>query len=282
MGWYSGVSNSVSRAVGKRLARFLSRRLPSYTRFESTSIDQTASTLRAGDILLVDGNTRISTAIKYLTQSSWSHACLYVGRGGESSSAETLLEADLEEGVRLVAPNFYAGFNLRICRPVGLNDEDRDALIAFACSKLGHQYDKKNVFDLMRYLVQKPVVPNRLRRSMIGLGSGEPTKAICSTLIAETFQSIDYPILPMPGDKLSVGDRSSSLGDEAVGRGGEVPVFYRRHFTHYTPRDFDLSPYFRIVKPTLEQGFDYRLFRWGELDGVAESAEQGEKPPIGF
>jgi hypothetical protein len=67
-----------------------------------------------------------------------------------------------------------------------------------------------------------------------------------------------------------------------VGRGGEVPVFYRRHFTHYTPRDFDLSPYFRIVKPTLEQGFDYRLFRWGELGGIAESAEQGEKPPIGF
>jgi hypothetical protein len=43
-------------------------------------------------------------------------------------------------------------------------------------------------------------------------------------------------------------------------------VFYRRHFTHYTPRDFDLSPYFRIVKPTLEQGFDYRKLRWSEVE----------------
>lgn len=31
---------------------------------------------------------------------------------------------------------------------------------------------------------------------MIALGSGEPTKAICSTLIARAFQSIRYPILP--------------------------------------------------------------------------------------
>lgn len=261
--------NSLKQAAGKRLAGFLSKRLSGYQRFEAASIDQTASVLRAGDILLVDGNTRISTAIKYLTQSSWSHACLYVGRGGESSNAETLLEADLQDGVRLVSPNYYAGFNLRICRPVGLNDDDRSDLIAFGLAKLGNQYDKKNVFDLVRYLIQKPVVPNRLRRAMIGLGSGEPTKAICSTLIAEAFQSIDYPILPLREAALE-GKASGPFGDEAVGRGGEVPLFYRRHFTHYTPRDFDLSPYFRVVKPTLEQGFDYRKLRWGDA---------GESPP---
>ena len=261
--------NAASRAMGRGLARFLSKSLPGYTRIEVNSIDHTASVLRAGDILLVDGNSRISTAIKYLTQSSWSHACLFVGRGGESSSALTLLEADLEDGVRLVAPNFYSGFNLRICRPVGLNDDDREALIDFAKSKLGNQYDKKNVFDLMRYLVQKPVVPNRLRRSMIGLGSGEPTKAICSTLIAETFQSINYPILPMHRENQA---EPVELSDQEVGCRGEVPLLYRRHFTHYTPRDFDLSPYFRIVKPTLEQGFDYRTLRWGNVD----------EPPAGF
>jgi len=256
--------NWVKQATGSKLAGFLSKRLPGYKRFESTSIDQTASVLRTGDILLVDGNTRISTAIKYLTQSSWSHACLYVGRGGESSSASTLLEADLQAGVRLVEPNYYADANLRICRPVGLSDEDRDALVSFALSKLGHQYDKKNVFDLMRYLIQKPAVPNRLRRAMIGLGSGEPTKAICSTLIAESFQSIDYPILPIQDFVVDKAGKHFTLDGETIGRDGEVPVYYRRHFTHYTPRDFDLSPYFRIVKPTLEQGFDYRKLKWSD------------------
>jgi hypothetical protein len=42
-----------------------------------------------------------------------------------------------------------------------------------------------------------------------------------------------------------------------------VPVFYKRHFTHFTPRDFDLSPYFQVVKPTLEHGFNYRELEWG-------------------
>src|SRR3984893_10603443 len=35
--------------------------------------------IRKGDVILVEGNERISECIKYLTQSSWSHACLYVG-----------------------------------------------------------------------------------------------------------------------------------------------------------------------------------------------------------
>jgi hypothetical protein len=118
----------------------------------------------------------------------------------------------------------------------------------------------------MRYLIQKPAVPNRLRRAMIGLGSGEPTKAICSTLIAESFQSIDYPILPIQDFVMNEAGEHFTLGGETVGRGGEVPVYYRRHFTHYTPRDFDLSPYFRIVKPTLEQGFDYRKLKWSDAE----------------
>jgi len=29
--------------------------------------------LQAGDVLLVEGQTRVSVAIKYLTQSTWSH-----------------------------------------------------------------------------------------------------------------------------------------------------------------------------------------------------------------
>ena len=32
-----------------------------------------------GDILLTEGNQLLSSAIKYLTQSTWSHAALYVG-----------------------------------------------------------------------------------------------------------------------------------------------------------------------------------------------------------
>ena len=234
----------INHKLGKKLASFLSKSPPSYQRFEDISLEDLAFVLEAGDIVLVEGDTRISTAIKYLTQSSWSHACLYVGERDFGVRDLTLLEADLLEGVRMVSLEHYSGFNLRICRPVDLQTEDREKLINYAKSKLGHKYDLKNILDLARYLIQKPLVPNQYRRKLLALGSGEPTKAICSTLIAESFQEIDYPILP-----------SIINSENAVVR---EKLYSKRHFTHFTPRDFDLSPYFRIIKPTIERGFNYQ------------------------
>lgn len=240
--------NSIKRAIGKRLAGYLSKSLPGYRRLDTITVDQIATVLKTGDIILVEGNSRISTAIKYLTQSSWSHSALFVGQPGDPASAKSLLEADLKDGVRLVSLDFYKGFNMRICRPVNLTEEDSNNLVNFALAKLGHQYDLRNIFDLLRYLIQKPAVPNRYRRAMLSLGSGEPTKAICSTLVAESFQHIHYPILPLR--------EQGALG--LVDISGEAPLYAKRHFTHFTPRDFDLSPYFQIVKATIEHGFSYK------------------------
>jgi hypothetical protein len=41
-------------------------------------------------------------------------------------------------------------------------------------------------------------------------------------------------------------------------------IYHIRHHSLFAPRDFDLSPYFRVVKPTLEDGFDFREIEWGE------------------
>lgn len=252
------MASAITTGFGRRLAGFLSKSLPGYRRLDTVAVEDIAKVLETGDVVLVEGNTRISVAIKYLTQSSWSHACLYVGDRGASCAEPTLLEADLQDGVRLVPLDHYRDFNLRICRPNALSDRDRQELIDFARAKLGHQYDLKNVVDLVRFLVQRPAVPQRYRRAMIAFGSGEPTRAICSTLIAETFQSVGYPILPLR-------DENGEQGvDGGVGKDGEVPVYYRRHFTHFTPRDFDLSPYFHVIKPTLERGFDYQQVEWEE------------------
>ena len=248
--------NSLKRIIGERLAAFLSKDLPGYQRLDTIGIADVASTLEKGDIVLVDGNTRISTAIKYLTQSTWSHACLFIGESGADSSQLNLIEADLKNGVHLINLDHYANFNLRICRPVNLSAEESGQLVEFAKKRLGHLYDLKNVVDLVRYVIQKPAVPNRYRRSLLSLGSGEPTKAICSTLIAEAFQSINYPILPR---------RDHEKGEE-----GEVPLLYKPHFTHFTPRDFDLSPYFRIVKPTIENGFDHHSLLWKSIKSEDE------------
>lgn len=248
--------NSLFTKMGSRLADFLSRPLPGYEEFSTIPVAKMRETLRPGDLLLVEGNSRISTAIKYLTQSTWSHVALYIGHDAalryQCPQAQLpLLEADLEQGVITVPLEKYAHLNVRICRPVSLNDDDRDALLQFALARLGYQYDLKNIVDLMRYLLPTPPVPVRFRRRMIQFGSGDPTKAICSTLIAQAFQSIAYPILPRLQGECEDCDES---------------LLMRRHFSHFTPRDFDLSPYFQIVKPTLEQGFNHRSLRWADVD----------------
>ena len=113
--------------------------------------------------------------------------------GGEP---HTLIEVLLGEGCVSAPLSKYDRFHTRICRPVGLTDADREDVIGFMVSRLGTQYDMRNVFDLARYLLPTPPVPARWRRRMIALGSGEPTRTICSTLIAEAFGRVHYPILP--------------------------------------------------------------------------------------
>ena len=85
-------------AIGNRLAAFLSKPLPGYRRVDTVTVDAIAEILLPGDVVLVEGDTRISVAVKYLTQSSWSHACLFVGDSGSSSLELCLLEADLQGG----------------------------------------------------------------------------------------------------------------------------------------------------------------------------------------
>ena len=241
---------SILRYIGNMLARHLSKPKPGYERFSVLSQAQLKATLQPCDLLLVEGNSQISTAIKYLTQSTWSHVCLFVG---EDDGQGALLEADLVHGVCRVPLSKYDGYNVRICRPVNVTDEDKQALIDFAIERIGHQYDSKNIFDLMRYLIATPPVPSRYRRSLIAFGSGDPTKAICSTLVAQSFQSIKYPILPR---ELNTQKENRFYMEKLI--------MQKRHYSHFTPRDFDLSPYFEVVKPTIDNDFNYKDIKWDE------------------
>ncbi|HSG90270.1 MAG TPA: YiiX/YebB-like N1pC/P60 family cysteine hydrolase [Pseudomonadales bacterium] len=242
---------TIKRWLGRHLADYLSRPRAGGGGQPIMTLANWTDQLQPCDVLLVDGSSKVSTAIKYLTQSTWSHAAIYVGpEAGILVNGElaALVEADVREGVRIVPLSLYRDVNVRICRPSGLTAEDRARVIDFVCRAIGDQYDLRNVFDLMRYLLPEPPVPARWRRSLIALGSGEPTRAICSTLIAQAFQSVGYPILPVLHEPATAAERAER--------------YLPRHYSFITPRDFDLSPYFRVVKPTLEVGFDYRTFPW--------------------
>jgi hypothetical protein len=66
------------RTLGERLARFIARPQHVHSTSSPADLARLQACLRPGDVLLVEGHSRVSTAIKYLTQSTWSHAALYV------------------------------------------------------------------------------------------------------------------------------------------------------------------------------------------------------------
>lgn len=246
--------------LGRWIADYLEKPSPDYAPASTSPPERLREVLRPGDILLIEGNKRISMIIKYLTQSTWSHAAFYVGNAlgkpADGSEPNVLIEADLRNGVIAVPLSKYENFHTRICRPVGLTEDDRRALIHYMVNSIGLRYDLKNIIDLLRYLFPLPPVPVRFRRRMLALGSGDPTRAICSTLIAQAFQSIRYPVLPIIKKETHYSQRYREYL--------EKEILHIRHHSLYTPRDFDISPFFEVVKPTLALGFNYKGLNWAD------------------
>ncbi len=244
----------VADGIGRVLARYLEKPAQGYEPFTPTDPAVLRDTLKPGDVILVEGNNHISGVIKYLTQSTWSHAALYVGPIGDRCTADdeplVLVEANIGEGVVAAPLSKYARFHTRICRPIGLNDDDRARVCTYASERIGFDYDLKNIIDLMRYLLPLPI-PQRWRRRMMALGSGHPTRIICSALIAQAFENVRYPILP----KVTLLESEKAREE----------ILEIRHSSLYAPRDFDISPYFEVVKPTIVRGFDYKAMAWADL-----------------
>ena len=86
---------------------------------------------------------------------------------------------------------------------------------------------------------------------MMALGSGHPTRIICSALIAQAFKIVRYPILPKVTRVESEAARKELL---------EI-----RHSSLYAPRDFDISPFFGAGEADRRGGFDYRAMPWADL-----------------
>jgi hypothetical protein len=244
--------------------------------------------IRKGDVVLVEGNERISEAVKYLTQSSWSHAAIYVGDEAlrrdhaqrdallERFGAEAeylLVEALVEEGVVLAPLIKYRDFNIRICRPFNLTRLHLSQVLDDVLGHVGDTYDLRNIFDLARYFLPVTMVPRRFRRKALNFGSGEPTRVICSSLLANAFLKVRYPILP------EYLELPSSVRPRGLLRRLDPRRFgllQSRPAGLVTPRDFDLSPYFEVIKFNLIEAekFDYRRLQWAESEGSSGALEK--------
>lgn len=203
--------------------------------------------IRPCDVLLVEGRSRVSEIIKTITQSPWSHSALYIGRIHDIDDPELrqrvqsiyrgdpdeqlLIEAWLGQGTVVESLNKYRHDTLRICRPDGLSRQDAQRVMRYALGHLGFDYDLRQLLDLARFLFPYGVLPRRWRSSLFERHAGSPTRAVCSSMIAAAFASVKFPIIPV-------------LHQREDGSVRMIP----RNTRLYTPRDFDYSPYFDIIK----------------------------------
>ncbi len=292
--WRHPIGYVLNRLV-KLAANLLSKPVASYTLSIPNDMAQLARIIRKGDVLLVEGNERISEVIKYLTQSSWSHSALYVGdeavrrdpslREKFGADADHLLvEALVNEGVILTPLASYREYNIRLCRPWGLTPADQQEVVSHALEDVGKQYDLRNLFDLARYFLPVSIIPPQLRRQALEFGSTDPTRLICSSMIAECFERVRFPIVPrfepLPPDFTPPRPRRAlGLVWRRSARTAPRGAMRRVAATLITPRDFDLSPYFAIMKFNVIEGsrFDYHKLLWIEDPAAGEASEAREK-----
>jgi hypothetical protein len=203
--------------------------------------------LRRCDVLLIEGRSRVSRVISLVTQSVWSHAVLYIGRLYDvkdpqmrswiaqyyqgDPSVPLIVESVLGKGVIVSPLTQYQHEHIRICRPMGLAGRDADLVVNYAISKLGKDYDMRQIFDLWRFLLPWSILPRRWRSTLFAHQAGSSTRFSCSLLLAEAFASVSFPILPVVRGNQETGIE-----------------FVKRNPRLYTPSDFDYSPFFQIIK----------------------------------
>ncbi|MBF0308409.1 MAG: hypothetical protein HQL56_02610 [Magnetococcales bacterium] len=267
----------MSRGLGKwgydRILRWLSEEKPPQG-MPLCNYDRLCAAIRPGDVILVEGKSHVSEVIKIITQSPWSHAALYIGRLNriadeglrnriagfweESPDEPLIIEALMDRGTVVSSLAKYRLNHLRIARPTGISPVDTQAVIHYAAGMLGLSYNIRQIVDLARFLLPYSILPRRWGSSLFQHNPGPQTRAVCSSMLAQAFMAVRFPILPV-----IQRDQTGMLR------------LYPRNFRLFTPRDFDVSPYFQIVKYPLLGGDDlsnYRNFPWA-TEGVVCNME---------
>ncbi len=139
-------------------------------------------------------------------------------------------------------------------------------------AQIGLRYDVKHILDLARYFFPVSLIPRRFRRRALQFGSGLTTQVICSSIIGRAFQNVGFPILPATTPS-AAAPPPRRLVDRLLRRTPPPysAVFRRQLPSIITPRDFDLSPYFEVIKfnPVEASNFDYRRIRWEDSEARA-------------
>jgi hypothetical protein len=290
MGAINGATRSVRRWVIHTMAQMLTRPLRAYEQRIPNNLPALKANLRKGDVILVEGDQRVSQVIRYLTQSSWSHSAMYIGddlRRHKPDLADRFVTLYGDEGRTLVIEALdgvgvvcspiakYVRHNLRVCRPHDLRREDLEQILKELIGQLGQPYSVRHIVSLARYFFPVSFIPGRLRRAALNYRSDANQTLVCSTMLARAFAHVGYPVLPRV--TIDGSPHPASWWQKLIGRNGNGTraLYQEENPALITPRDFDLSPYFEVVKFNhLANGkFDYRRIEWAH--GHASSGNGG-------
>jgi hypothetical protein len=247
---------SLSEWIINKVGHWLLKNEPPHRAY-LCDFQQICQEVEPGDVLLIEGRNRVSRIISQITRSPWSHAALYAGRLGEiqgkhlqetikafstyPDDTQLLIETEVGEGTIASPLSKYKDDHIRILRPQGLGASDINRVIAFAVGRLGRRYAMRHVFDLARFLFPWSLFPRKWRSSLFQHNALKPTEDICSSMLADAFASVDFPILPLVKQ-----DAENNL--ELIQRNPRL----------FTPSDFDYSPYFNVIKyPIFKLGKDF-------------------------
>ena len=208
------------------LVLYLAKPIKHYGPATTADAGSLARVLDRGDVLLSDGDTRVAALVKRFTRSTWSHVSMYVGPLEEGPDPPCIVEADIGAGVRSIRLSELKALQVRVLRPIGLNDMDRRRLADWVVSRIGSEYDLAHAWVLGRNLLRLPL-PTRLRSSP-NTTANSAKRFICSSLLAHAFALVGYPILPV---QMQVGPTGT--------------VDHR----NLTPGDFEHASVFEAVRP---------------------------------
>lgn len=235
------IKNVISAWLFQKLNVWLLYQDPDRNQY-SGDLEQVSKLIQPADVLLIAGRSRAGSIIRQITTSPWTHAALYIGCWSEIENVKyrqivkqlcevdgdvpLIIETEIGLGAVISPLAKYGSERLRLLRPRGLSEDDRQRVIYTAITRLGRKYSLFHLFDIARLIFPWGLYPKKWRKALFNHHALQPTKDICSTLIAYAFQSIDYPILPLT-DRERVMKKNNGL---------------------FMPSDFDYSPYFDIIK----------------------------------
>jgi hypothetical protein len=258
--------DTVHSKITNWFIHLLQKEQPIKETYPLSDFDRIRYEVRSGDVLLVEGTSRVGNVVRTITQSTWSHAAMYIGRIHDiedpefrkkimqfsdfSPETQLLVESLLGHGTVVTPLDYYQKQHIRICRPRGISRIDAQKVLNFSISQLGKPYNVRQIFDLMRLLLPWRLLPRRWHSSLfISKDASDVAKNVCSTMLVEAFQSVNFPVLPVIEEKDNRFTLKKSNPFLAI------------------PKDFDTSPYFEIIKYpfiSFERQGRYHYLPWSE------------------